>query len=184
MRTASLFAISCGIVLAASAADARPRPAGIHGKRFEANKVFGLGLELGEPTAITGKWFYASDKAIDFGVGDVYDYYNYRGFTMYADHLWHPVSLASAEQFELPFYIGVGGRYWRFDDYRGPGNVYGDALGVRVPIGIAFDFNNVPLDVFVQIVPTVDLFFDVPAGYDRSFYLWFDASIGARYYFF
>lgn len=163
---------------------ARPRPAeGGGGKHFEANKVFGLGIEVGEPTSINGKYFYSPDKAIDFGIGDTYNYNDYRGFTAYADHLWHPFVLASADSFELPFYIGVGGRFWRFEDYRNRFYVNGDALGVRVPIGLAFDFNNVPLDVFIQVVPTVDLFFNTPNGYDRTAYLWIDGSVGIRYWF-
>ena len=177
----SLISIAIVLVLATTA-EARPRPHGFGGKRFEANKTFGLGLELGEPFGLTGKYFYTGDKAFDFGIGDVYDYYNYRGLYLYVDHLWHPVSLASAEAFELPFYIGVGGSFWHWEDYRGV-YVHGDALAVRVPVGISFDFNDVPLDIFVQLVPTIDLFFNTPANYDRTLFLFIDGSIGIRYWF-
>src|SRR5689334_4057534 len=133
----SLLSIAL-VLVAVATADARPRPHGFGGKKFEANKTFGLGIELGEPTAIVGKYFYQSDKAFDFGIGDVYNYDNYRGFYLYADHLWHPLSLASAEAFELPLYIGVGGAFWSWD-YYGPGPLYhGSAFAVRVPVGISF----------------------------------------------
>src|SRR6476469_7596691 len=107
----SFISIALLFVLA-TAADARPRPQGFGGKRFEANKTIGLGLELGEPFGINGKYFIASDRALDFGIGDVYDYYSYRGLYLYLDYLWHPVSIASAEEFELPLYIGLGGSFW------------------------------------------------------------------------
>jgi len=182
MKVTSYFVIALATVALASQADARPRPHGFAGKRFEANKTFGLGLELGEPFGLTGKYFYAEDKAFDFGIGDIYDYVDYRGLYLYVDHLWHPVSLASTESFELPFYVGLGGAFFHWDDYRGP-VIHGDALVFRVPVGIAFDFNNAPLDVFLQLVPSLPLFFNTPAGYDRTLYFFIDFSVGIRYWF-
>ena len=99
------------------------------------------------------------------------------------DYLWHPVSLASTDAFELPLYIGVGGRFWSFEDRRTALAVNADSLGVRVPVGIAFDMNNVPLDIFFELVPTADFFFNTPNGYDRTFYIVIDGSIGIRYWF-
>jgi hypothetical protein len=165
--------------------DARPRPADAVSS-FEANKTFGLGLELGEPSALNGKYFYSANRAIDFGLGDIYDYGGYRGLYLYADHEWHPVSLTHQAAFELPLYIGVGASLWSWEDYRlGPvGPVYnGNALGVRAPIGIMFDFNNTPLDIFIQVVPTLALFADAPNGYDRNTYFTIHASVGLRYWF-
>ncbi len=159
---------------------------GSHG--FVANKKFGLGLELGEPSGLTGKVFVTESGAIDFGVGYVYDnyyyYYNAAGFHAYADYLWHPVSLASAQAFELPFYVGVGGRFWDFN-YTYLGMDYsGSAFGIRVPLGIAFDFNNVPLDIFIQVVPVLDF---LNGGYynlshDRV-HFGADVSAGIRFWF-
>ena len=165
------------VAVLAATADARPRPGGhIGGRSFEANKTFGLGLELGEPTGVTGKYFLSASNALDFGLGTIYNYFDRDGLHLYLDYLWHPVSLISNESFELPFYVGVGGRFWNFTD-RPYDNAY--AFGVRVPLGIAFDFNNVPLDIFVQIVPTLDFY----ANYRHSVYLDLDASFGIRYWF-
>jgi hypothetical protein len=86
----------------------------------------------------------------------------------------------SADAFELPFYVGVGLRFWNFADDRYSD---GSAIGVRVPFGIAFDFNSVPIDIFLEIVPVLDFFFGYDcngcgnAGFD------FDGAIGFRYYF-
>jgi len=165
-----------------STADARPRPNGrIGGRSFEANKTFGLGLELGAPTGVTGKYFLAPSRALDFGLGGIYNYFDRYGLHVYADYLWHPVSLVSNETFELPFYIGVGGRFWDFQDRSDNANRDDAfAIGFRVPIGISFDFNNIPLDVFVQLVPVLDIY----SGYaDHSVYIDLDASFGVRYWF-
>jgi len=183
------------VVGAASNADARPRPSHSIRKRFESNKGFGLGLELGAPTAITGKYWLGegSDRALQFGVGYMDYYYDWRGFTAYGDYLVHLVSLASTESFELPFYIGGGIQYWYWQDYSfsglgcNPGaGIYcsGNALGARVPIGISFDFNNVPLDVFLQLTPSLDFFFGEPGDYPHGFVQFIiGASVGIRYYF-
>jgi Protein of unknown function (DUF3996) len=170
------------VVFTLAAADARPRPGGsLGGRRFDANKTFGLGLELGAPFGITGKYFLSADRALDFGVGDIYSYFDRSGIHIYADYLFHPVSLVSAEPFELPFYIGIGGRFWSFDDRRANGIVdSASAIGLRVPLGISFDFNSVPLDIFIQVVPVLDFY----SGYAaHSVYLDFDASVGIRYWF-
>ena len=151
-----------------------------------ANKTFGLGLELGEPTGLTGKYFVSQSGALDFGVGYNFDPYYYGdGFHVYADYLWHPVSLASTDAFELPFYVGAGLRFWDFNYcYMGVCNYGGSAFGVRVPLGIAFDFNNQPLDIFVQLVPVLDfLDGDYYNRYGNRAHFAVDGSVGIRYWF-
>lgn len=158
-------------------------------KKFSANKTFGAGLELGSPSGLTGKYFLSDSNALDFGLGYIYHsyYYGDDGIHLYLDYLWHPASLVSAEAFELPFFIGVGGRYWDFDycDGRGCINYGGSAIGVRIPLGIAFDFNTVPLDIALNIVPTID--FIRGDYYDRvdhhRAHFGFDVSIAIRYWF-
>jgi hypothetical protein len=156
------------------------------GGGYGASKTFGLGLELGEPTGLNGKYFFSDSAALDFGLGWIYSHYYYGdGFHIYADFLWHPVSLASTPSFELPFYIGVGLRLWEFEycDQR-ICNYDGSAVGIRIPFGLAFDFNNLPLDIFIQLVPVLD--FVNGDYYDRyrdRTHLGIDVSAGFRYWF-
>lgn len=159
-------------------ADARGRRRS-GGKRYAANGTFGVGLELGGPTGLNGKYFLSDTGALNFGIGD--DGYAYRygvrsGLNLYFDYLWHPIALAANESFQLPLYIGVGGRLWSFDEDRLRNNAL--AFGLRVPVGIAFDLNNAPLDIFVQLTPT----FDAYSGYRDNAGFWFDASVGIRYW--
>jgi hypothetical protein len=190
MRDAKPAALLLAALMVTTAAmplaEARPRPAGRTKSNFEANKTFGLGIMLGGPSGLSGKYFVGPSTAIDFGVGyhGCCRYRNHGGLHLHADYLWHPVSLVSAEAFELPFYVGVGGRFWDWDhdnDYDG------EAIGVRVPFGLAFDFNEVPIDIFVELVPVLDFFFgaDCGPGDDYCDGVNFDimAAIGFRYYF-
>lgn len=155
-------------------------------RSFVANKTFGIGFELGEPTGLTGKYFVSDSGAIDFGLGWIYRHYYYgNGAHLYADYLWHPTSLASTDGFELPFYIGLGLRFWDFDycvnnfcDYGG------SAIGVRMPLGIAFDFNRAPLDIFLQLVPVLDFIRgDYYDRYRDRTHLGIDFSAGIRFWF-
>jgi hypothetical protein len=175
LRTA-LFPLLLVALFAVDADARRGRRGG--GQRYVANGTFGLGLELGGPTGLNGKYFLSDDGALNFGLGVDGYAYRYRGrdgLHIYLDYLWHPVSLANPDAFQLPLYIGIGGRLWDFGDRDG------DALafGVRVPIGVAFDFNNVPLDIFIQLTPTLDFY----RGYVDSAGFWFDFSVGIRYWF-
>ncbi|MCX5747419.1 MAG: hypothetical protein NT062_33560 [Proteobacteria bacterium] len=164
----------------------RRRAQGGGGKGFQANKTFGLGLELGEPTGLTGKYFVSDTGALDFGVGWIYSHYYYGdGIHLYGDFLWHPTSLVSADAFELPFYVGIGLRYWDFNYCdRNICTYGGSAVGLRVPIGIAFDFNRVPLDIFAQLVPVIDFVNgDYYARYNDRAHFGVDLSVGLRYWF-
>jgi hypothetical protein len=186
-----IVGVALAIAFVASTAEARPRPRFHRRSNFEANKTFGLGLMLGAPTGLTGKYFVGRSTAIDFGLGTIYDYRDRRGFHIHGDFLWHPVSLASTRAFELPFYIGVGARFLdgeRCYVYRPDGRCdyyyhsY-SAFGVRVPLGLSLDFNNVPLDVFFEVVPVLDFLTSRDPVYDSAVYFDVDGAIGVRYYF-
>jgi hypothetical protein len=163
----------------------RGRRGGGGGHGFEANKTFGLGLELGEPTGLNGKYFFGPSTALDFGIGAIYQHYYYGdGLHLYGDILFHPVSLASTPALEIPFYVGGGLRYWDFRYCVGNVCDYGgSAVGIRVPLGISFDFNNVPLDIFIQLVPTIDfLAGDYYDRYRDRNHFGVDFSLGIRFW--
>jgi len=184
MRTinVSIAVIVTGVLLGVTAktADAqRPRPS--HVERFSSNKTFGLGLMLGAPTGLTGKYFLGPDTALDFGVGAIGYYRGRDGLHIHADYLCHPVTLVKAEPFWMPLYFGVGGRVFSFDDDDDDPRDDDDglAIGVRAPIGIAFDFNNLPLDVFFEIAFVIDFFVDYRDDVDFDI----NGAIGLRYWF-
>jgi hypothetical protein len=190
MRLVSLLTLAF-LAAGVTTAEARPRPAGHHHRsNFEANKTFGLGIMLGAPTGLSGKYFVSKDTAIDFGLGTIYGYRDRHAFHLHADFLWHPLSLVSAPAFELPLYLGIGGRFLDGDrcyHYDRDGfcdlasNDY-SAIGVRAPIGISFDLNNAPLDIFVEIAFVLDFVVSHPDG-EGDLFFDIDGAIGIRYYF-
>ncbi len=178
-RFAALFALAlfaAGTWLDAATAEARPRP---RSSNFAANKTFGVGIMLGVPTGFSGKYYLSSSTAVDFGLGVVRGFGD-DGLHLHADFLWHPVSIVSAAPFEVPIYIGLGGRFADFDD--NDNNDFDDddyvRAGARAPLGIMLDFNNVPLDVFFELALVLDVVGrDVP---DADL----NAALGVRYYFY
>jgi hypothetical protein len=138
---------------------------------------FGLGLIIGSPTGISGKYYLGgSGNAMDFAVGGAVA--SNRGLHVHADYLWHPVMLTRDDSFNLPLHVGVGVRLLDHDD----GGKSGDDdfhVGVRVPGGITFDFTEVPLDVFIEIA----LVADFRSDHNDSFGLDLNAGVGVRYYF-
>jgi hypothetical protein len=182
MKITNLFAITFVVLVTTATAHANRRSFGNGGSNYVSNGKFGL--ELGEPSGLNGKLFLTPSQALDFGIGDLYhNFYvgDGAGLHLYLDYLWHPTELTRAEAFKLPFYVGVGGRIWFFD-YACRNNICTSAsmFGVRVPVGIDFDFNNVPLDIFIQFVPTLDFYRNYT---NRSVYLDVDFSVGIRYWF-
>jgi hypothetical protein len=181
-RLAAVAAVAAVALTAApEPADARPRPVRRQ-SNFEANKIFGLGLMVGAPTGLSGKYFLSESTALDFGVGGIGYYRGRDGIHLHADHLWHPFSLVSDPAFELPFYVGVGGRVFKFDEDAGNNlDRDGTVIGVRVPLGIAMDFNRVPLDIFLELTMVFDLFVDY--WDDDDFGVDFNPALGLRYWF-
>ena len=91
----------------------------------------------------------------------------------------------SAAAFELPFYVGVGLRYWDFEYCdRGRCTYGGSAIGIRIPVGISFDFRNVPHDIFIQLVPVFDFVNgDYYDRYNDRAHFGVDLSAGLRFWF-
>src|SRR5688500_14427389 len=109
--------------------------------------VFGLGIIAGEPTGVSGKYYLGNDTAIDFAVGAAL---LGRGIQVHGDFLWHPIVIDQKDSFVLPLYVGVGGRVLRHDSGGGDDEDH-VRIGLRVPVGILFDFTEIPIDVFAEV---------------------------------
>jgi len=141
---------------------------------------FGLGLILGEPTGISGKYWIGGDRAFDFGVAWGLGHGGY--LHLHGDYLFHNMDLISVGKGRLPLYYGPGlrvrswnnGRYWHRGRYHDHDGRRMD-LGIRFPVGLAYLFDGAPVDVFLEVAPTLDL---VP-----STSVDFDGGIGLRYWF-
>jgi hypothetical protein len=136
---------------------------------------FGIGVIIGSPTGLSAKLMLSQKMAIDAAVGEAL--IDGQGVQVHADFLLQPLSLYDEEDgvFSLPLYFGAGLRF--LDEMRAnQGNAA--HLGFRVPVGIAFEFHHIPLDVFVEAALLIDF---VHASGESVFGL--NAGIGVRYWF-
>jgi hypothetical protein len=139
-------------------------------------RPFGLGVQLGGPTGIAGKYYLGGRRnAIDFVVGafsddnafedDLYVHVNYH---------WHLEELTSGSGVTIPFRMGVGGFFGTFDNWGA--EVDNDVnLGARMPVGLDFDLETAPVQFWVEVGVGVSIFERVG--------LHTDGGIGVRYYF-
>ena len=128
------------------------------------NKEFGLGIIIGEPTGVSFKYWTGSNSAFDGAIA--WSFINGGALHIHADYILHSFNLIRVESGKLPFYYGIGGRIKFLDDA---------GIGVRVPVGLAYIFDDTPIDIFLEIVPILDL---TPK---TDFKI--NAAIGGRYYF-
>lgn len=152
-------AVAVGLALSAA-----PAPAAA------AGRTFGLGLSLGNPTGLNGKWNIAGPHALDFTLGWA-PYWGEGAVVvnyLYSLHTWRVGGPLDG----ISLYLGGGLRLGFGESRRW--NESGVGLGVRVPVGVSFMF-NVPVDVFITLSPGVRVL--PPAWFD------FDGMIGARWWF-
>jgi hypothetical protein len=136
-------------------------------------KGFGLGIVLGLPTGVSmayrpgGRAWYDGGVAWSFDNGTLH---------VHGDVLYTLADLRTDDipDVDFPVYLGVGPRLRLGDSPYVAGNDPVE-LGVRVPIGMAFMHDGVPLEAFLELAPGVDV-------YPRTQAI-FDVAIGGRYYF-
>ena len=132
---------------------------------MERNR-FGIGVILGEPTGITGKYMIDENNAIDAGVG--WETSGDNELHIYGDYLFHLYDVIKVPKGKLPIYFGGGARWiLREDD--------DNKIGVRIPVGLEYLFDGVSLGAFAEIVPVVNLTPDTEGD--------LEAGIGIRYFF-
>jgi hypothetical protein len=131
-------------------------------------KHAGVGFIVGEPTGLDAKFFMDNEHALEFGLA--WSLSGSNELHMQGDYLWHRYNLIDLKNGdEMPLYFGVGARFIAAE---------GDAdnhFGIRFPVGLAYMFTNYPFDIFMEIVPILDL---TP---DSDFDL--EGAIGARFWF-
>jgi Protein of unknown function (DUF3996) len=131
-------------------------------------KNVGLGFIIGEPTGIDIKFNLNKVHALEFALA--WSLSDDNDLHIQGDYLWHKydvIKLDSSD--ELPLFFGIGGRIIiREDDID-------DTVGVRFPVGLDYIFANYPFDIFVEIVPILDL------APDTDFDL--EGALGARFWF-
>jgi hypothetical protein len=130
---------------APSPAAAVPRPNVIRPGLIE------LGLNLGQPTGISAKaWL---DKAGAIEVIAAWDFTRAAVTGSLDYHLVFP-DLLKVPPLTFPVFVGLGG----IVDVAAAGGSPPVTVGLRVPVGILFLFQRVPIEVSIEVVPGIELF--------------------------
>ena len=127
--------------------------------------ALGLGLILGEPTGLSLKQWVSVRTAL--GGAAAWSFEDEAAFHVHVDYLLHGPVEAEGEAGRLLYYFGLGGRLKAEED--------DSRFGVRVPLGVDYVFAVSPLDIFLEVVPMLDL----APGTD--FHV--NGGIGIRYFF-
>jgi hypothetical protein len=125
----------------------------------------GLGVMIGNPTGLNGKYWLKDNTAVDGGFA--FSLGKKTRLSIHSDYLLHKNgAFFFNDVHPLDLYFGIGGRMEFDEDIE---------VGVRVPVGLAHRFTEQPADMFAEIAPIVD--FIGRTGLEIHI------AVGARYYF-
>lgn len=133
------------------------------------DRNFGIGAAIGGPDGISYKAWISDPTAVAgvvaFGAGEgssrFYTHLDYLIHRFYDDLDW--------EVGRLHYYYG-GGVGFQWND--SPGS--SDRFLLRIPVGLGFNFTDVPADIFFELAPQ----FDVSPSFDFHF----NGNLGFRFY--
>lgn len=127
---------------------------------------FGIGVVVGEPTGISLKLWRGKYRAICGAAG--WSLAGEKHFNINGDYIFHNFELIKLEKGKLPIYYGFGGRIKIKEDKK-------TKIGVRIPVGMDYFIPNAPLDIFFDIVPTLDIFLETE--------IYINFGLGIRFFF-
>jgi hypothetical protein len=127
-------------------------------------KGFGLGIIIGEPTGLSFKKWTSKTQAFDAALAWSFEGDN--AFHLHGDYLIHNFHSLRIDRSSIPFYYGIGFRL-KFEDE--------NKFGVRFPLGVTLFIREAPIDLFLEIVPILNLAPSTDMDLNIAF--------GARYYF-
>jgi len=145
------------------------------GSDIGTENACGLGAVLGQPTGLSGKC-YIKGRRFGWDALVAYEFYpnNIGALYVHSTAQWHPTELIEEDWGNISWYFGVG----PYVGLVSSGITSNSSLfaGVRAPVGINIDFAEYPVQAFVELAVSVNLFPSTarvaPGG-----------GIGARYYF-
>jgi hypothetical protein len=129
-----------------------------------AQQGFGVGIIAGEPSGISAKLWLTETSALDGAAA--WSFQDEGSFYIHADYLFHIHDTIPIDRGMIPFYVGAGASVTLEQDPR---------IGLRVPVGVEYIFEEAPVEIFLEAAPGVGLF---PA---TEFQI--GGGVGARFYF-
>lgn len=111
----------------------------------------GFGIIVGDPTGLSLKSWISPKSAIT--VGAAWSFQHDGSILLWADYTLHSFNITgSSDPGSLAFYYGIGGKVGFVDR-----NDDETVIGARVPLGLMLPIGDSPVEVFLELVPTVDL---------------------------
>jgi len=127
---------------------------------------FDIGIAAISPNGFIAKYWTTETTAIDiFGEWS----FNSNEYLMHADILVHDFNKLQLEDLRIAFYYGGGVRV-KFADKSDD-----SIIGVRIPFGVDYFLQEMPVDIFGELAPRVNVYPDTHFG--------MDVMIGLRYRF-
>ena len=127
---------------------------------------FDIGIAAISPNGFIAKYWTTETTAVDiFGEWS----FNSNEYLMHADILVHDFNKVQLEDMRIAFYYGGGVRV-KFAD-----NSDDSIIGVRIPFGLDYFLQEMPIDIFGELAPRVNVYPDTHFG--------MDVMIGLRYRF-
>jgi hypothetical protein len=135
----------------------------------------GIGLGLGAPTGVSLEVGAGAWSSFELGLGlDLFDERGGYGHLVYKASI---ADLARGPTVRVPLYLGVGA--YLYDHER---SFEDDTeLGVRIPIGVNFDFQRSPLQFFAELALGIPLDDADNDEYERD--TWLGGYVGFRLWF-
>lgn len=132
----------------------------------------GLGILLGEPAGISGAYRWHDHLAVQGSVGWSF---GQRRMHLGADGIITVTEIAADQEMGLhyPVYIGLGTRV-RMGGPQNPAYEERSGLGVRFPLGVAIVPDDLPIEVFFEVAPMMQIIPSTRGG--------FDGGLGVRVY--
>ncbi len=133
-----------------------------------AQDGLGVGAIVGEPSGVSVKYWIDKNNAFDAAFA--WSLADNSPFQIHADYLIHGASLignSSDAKGRLPWYCGIGGRIKNINNE--------SHFGVRAPFGVTYLLSEVPVDIFGEITPVLDVKPTINVNWN--------GALGIRYYF-
>ncbi len=130
---------------------------------FAQDSGMGVGGIIESTLGVSFKQWIDDTRAIDAAV--ILPVTN--SFSFFGDYLIHNFDVTSVEKGKMPLYYGIGGMLRERDN--------DIILCIRAPLGIDYLFEQSPMDIFLEVVPILE----VSPNVDLDL----QAGLGCRYYF-
>lgn len=137
------------------------------------HRPVGLGVILGDPTALTLKLRLDRSSAVQFHAGWGFREDSGSRVVLIADYLYHfgTILPETGSAGSLSPYLGIGGKLGIAAGKKNDGLL----LGARVPLGLSFLIRGTPLEVFLEVAVGIHLIPETSALVD--------GGLGIRFYF-